>query len=57
MTLNERLHAAGLLAAFDAAARERNRDRMIAILQRVDVEDPAWSADAVLEDPARYGYR
>jgi hypothetical protein len=37
MTINERLFAAGLLDAWDAAVRARNRGRMIELLQEVDL--------------------
>jgi hypothetical protein len=56
MTINERLYVAGLVEAFDAAAGARNREQMIATLNQVTVRDPAASADAILADPARYGY-
>ena len=56
MTLNERLFAAGLLGAFDDAARRRDRDVMIELLRRVEVETPEWSVEAILADPGRYGF-
>jgi hypothetical protein len=56
MTLNERLFDAGLMEAFDTAARDRDRAEMIRILAKVKVEDAAWSADAILSNPQRYGY-
>ena len=56
MTVNERLFAAGLLAVFDDAARKRDRDKMIELLRRVEVETPEWSVDAILADPGRYGF-
>jgi hypothetical protein len=37
MTVNERLVAANLIEAWDAATRARDGDRMIGILQRVDM--------------------
>jgi hypothetical protein len=55
MTLNERLFVAGLLDAFDAAARARDRAEMIRILTDVDVEDAAWSADTILRNRQRPG--
>lgn len=55
MTLNERLFAAGLIEAFDAAKRTRDRAEMIRLLTDVDVDDAAWSADTILETPARIG--
>ena len=58
MTVNERLFEAGLMAEYQAAARARNRDLMISVLTRVALskEDAAFTADAVLANPARYGY-
>lgn len=56
MTVNERLFTAGLLDAFDAAARRRDRARMIELLSAVDVEDTARSVDTILANPERYGY-
>lgn len=53
MTINERLYAAGLMDQFDAAARARDRDAMISILNEVDVGDAAGSANAILKDPTR----
>jgi hypothetical protein len=35
LTVNERLMVSGLLDKFDAAARKRNRERMISMLLRV----------------------
>ena len=58
MTVNERLVAAGALDAYDIAARNRDLDSMVAIL--VDVQLPSAQAretsEAVLADPAKYGY-
>jgi len=51
MTVNERLFEAGLVEAFDAAARARDRSEMIRILSEVDVDDAAWSADTILQNP------
>lgn len=56
MTVNERLYVAGLLEKFDAAARSRNRNEMLNILRKVDVESPKQTADAILENPKMYGY-
>ncbi len=35
MTVNERLFVSGLMDEFDAAARDRDRDAMIAVLMKV----------------------
>jgi hypothetical protein len=56
MTVNERLFEAGLIEAFDAAVRQRNRADIIRILTDVEVEDVAWSADAILREPEKYGF-
>jgi hypothetical protein len=57
MTVNERLFAAGLLGAWDAAVRGRNRSRMIEILQEVNLPDDAVPiADTILANPKLYGF-
>ena len=55
-SLNERLFEASLMEAFDAAARARDRVEMIRLLTSVDIEDAAWSADTILQNPQHYGY-
>jgi hypothetical protein len=52
LTVNERLVVSGLLDRFDAAARARNRERMISMLKRVALSDSyanQW-VDALLGD-------
>ena len=56
MSVNERLYETRLIDAFDAAARARDRDVMIAILNKVAVGDAAASVDVILKDPSHYGY-
>lgn len=56
MTVNERLFVAGLLDQFDDAARARDRARLIVLLSQVDVADPDWSVDTILDNPGKYGY-
>ncbi len=57
MTVNERLCDAGLIDRFDAAARARNRDEMIAVLALVELADQAaWIADTIISNPGTYGY-
>jgi hypothetical protein len=51
MTVSERLFDAGLLQAFNAAVRQRNRAELIRLLTYVEVEDAAYSADAILKSP------
>ena len=56
--MGERLFKAGLLDAFDSAAKARDRDGMIGILNQVELEGD-WAtnvADGILADPAKYGY-
>ena len=57
MTVNERLFAAGLLDAFDAAAKRRDRDEMIRLLASVELEGPDGPAivDTILANPGKYG--
>ncbi len=40
MTVNERLHAAGLLGDFDAAAAARDEDRLRTLLVAVHLSEP-----------------
>ncbi len=57
MTTNKRLFDAGLLSEWSAAARSRNRERMIELLGKVDLGDPAESiANTVLSNPEKYGF-
>jgi hypothetical protein len=56
MTINERLFVTGLMAEWDAAVRARNRDKMLGIMRRVNVDHPEFTVDAVLADPAKYGF-
>jgi hypothetical protein len=56
MTVNERLSAAGLLDHWDTAVRARDRNAMLALVRRVRVEAPDFTVDAVLADPAHYGF-
>lgn len=56
MTVNERLYAAGLLAEWNEAARNRDRTGMIEILGSVDLKEQAASiVDSILANPAFYG--
>lgn len=58
MTVNERLSSAGLLSEFDAAARSRQRDRLIELLLRVELsrEQAESTVAALLANPREYGY-
>ena len=57
MTVNERLFAAGLLEAFDSAVRVRNREGMLEILIKVEMEPEgaARTADRILAHPTQFG--
>jgi hypothetical protein len=52
LTVNERLHLAGLLKRFDAAARLRNRNKMMMLLKQVALPEnyAAKWVDALLGD-------
>lgn len=58
MTVNERLFTLGLLPRFDAAARARDREALIAVLLRAHLtrEQAGATADTLLAAPARYGF-
>jgi hypothetical protein len=58
MTVNERLFAYGLLDAWDEFARKRDRSQMIALLIQtaIDREQAERTVDAVINNPAMYGY-
>ncbi|HEX7967113.1 MAG TPA: hypothetical protein VF502_02750 [Stellaceae bacterium] len=57
MTVNERLFEVGRIDQFDEAARQGNRELMIALLVEVEIspQDAAWTADAILAHPTRNG--
>jgi len=50
MTIGRRLLAAGLLEAFRAAMRQRDRAVMIEMLRTVDVENAGSEVEAILRD-------
>ena len=57
MTLNERLCEADLIAQFDAAARARDRIKMVTLLNSVELGDQSETiTDAILKNPSKYGY-
>ena len=56
MSVNERLFDSWLLDDFDVAVIEKDRREMISILERVFVENPGTTVDAILDDPKKYGY-
>lgn len=59
MTVNERLFVAGLLDEWDSAINLRDRKRAIDILGRVEMDEAAaaYTADTVLGNPSKYGFR
>ncbi len=56
MTVNERLYAADLLDAYEAAAMNGDRTTMIAILVRAEMtpEQSVQTTDAILADPKKF---
>ena len=58
MTVNERLFATALFDQWDIAIRARDRERAIEILMRVELTstEAAETTDAVLTNPAFYGF-
>lgn len=56
MTVNERLWAANLFWAFDAATKSGDRSSMVNILSAVAVTNPEESVDAIIAAPSRYGF-
>lgn len=59
MTVNERLFVAGLLDEWNLAINSRDRQRAIDILGQVDMDEDsaAYTADTVLSNPSKYGFR
>lgn len=58
MTVNERLSVAHLTEEFDTAVRQRDKARMIALLEQValSTEQATWTAETILANPSMYGY-
>lgn len=56
MTVNERLCATGLLGQWDVAVRSGDRETMLAVMREVEVEPPEFTVDAILANPAFYGF-
>lgn len=56
MTVNERLVATGLLEEWDRAVHARDRETMLQIVRQIEVIPPEPTVDAVLADPAKYGF-
>ena len=58
MTVNERLVQANLFKEFDQAARKRDREQMLVILQKVETtyDQAVYTVDTILANPSHYGY-
>jgi hypothetical protein len=58
MTVNERLFEAKLVNDFDNAVIHRDKDKIIAILRKVELsaDDAKKCCDSILSDPTKYGY-
>jgi len=57
MTVNERLYAAGLIKAWDAAVIMRDRVKMLEILMATELtKQAAFTVDTTLTDPEKYGF-
>jgi hypothetical protein len=56
MTVNERLAARGLFDHWSDSVRARDRAAMLLLLRRIGVPNAPNVADAVLADPAFYGF-
>ncbi|WP_404368101.1 hypothetical protein AB5I39_14110 [Sphingomonas sp. MMS24-J45] len=56
MTVNERLAATGRTGEWEDAVRAGDRAAMIRTLRRVAIPNADRVADAVLADPAFYGF-
>lgn len=56
MTVNERLFHVGIMDQWSEAARRRDRDAMIRLLEQVKVSEAHLTVDTVLSDPQKYGF-
>jgi hypothetical protein len=58
MTVNERLYAAGLVKARDAAVIRRDRAKMLEIQMATELtaEQAAFTVDTTLTNPEKYGF-
>lgn len=56
LTVNERMSHVGIIDRWDEAARQRDRNTMIALLEQIEVSEPHLIADAVLADPKKFGF-
>jgi hypothetical protein len=58
MTVNERLFEADLMADFDRAARNGDKNKMVEILIKVELSlaQAQETSDAIVKNPKMYGY-
>lgn len=56
MTGNERLFNLGLMERWDEAVAARDREAMLAIMRECEVDPAEQPVDAILANPARYGF-
>ena len=57
MTLNERIVIAGRLAEWDGAVKASNKEKMIQILELLDLKGEAEDlTDQILANPKLYGF-
>jgi hypothetical protein len=54
MTVNERLFVSGLMPKWDDACRRRDRDAMIALLEKVEISQAASTVQTILANPDVY---
>jgi len=59
MTVNERLFHVGLIDQFDAAILARQKDKAIALLLRVEIDEKQAkeTVTIIFENPSKYGYK
>lgn len=58
MTVNERLHALGLMDKFDGAIRKRDSEASISVLieAKFTIEQASETVAEILQAPEMYGY-
>lgn len=56
MSVNERMDARGFTEQWDGAVHARDRSAMLMLLRRVAMPNPDLVINAILADPAAYGF-
>jgi hypothetical protein len=56
MTVNERLFEMRLIDQWDAAVLAQDREKMLEIMRRLEVDSPEYTVDTILANPAKYGF-